>query len=337
MLKEFFDSAARVDTLRMGPAGPLVQSFGQALFQAGYADTARRHLRAAEHFAYWADRRGTLVHDLDEQVLTQFARHLPRCRCVHYGRSDEGLLRGARLFLRHLEATGIVKIAAPPSSSPDSAVLTSFFCQWMRSQRGTCETTLSAYRPHIRELLSPAWREHGGLGCLRFAAVRHRRQAAVRMGSGQEANDGVADVPSVSDRGRGVRPGTPRSRARPRPLAACLPAALPPARGGRTPHRSCDLGLTHRPGVIGRSCCSWPGWAYGPATSFNFDCRTSTGGTAGLRVCGKGGREARLPLPQDVGQALAAYLIDGRPRIDADALFVAVVLQSAASPLVLSR
>ena len=34
MLKEFFDSAARVDTLRMGPAGPLVQSFGQALFQA---------------------------------------------------------------------------------------------------------------------------------------------------------------------------------------------------------------------------------------------------------------------------------------------------------------
>ena len=32
---------------------------------------------------------------------------------------DEGLLRGARLFLRHLEATGIVKIAAPPSSSPD--------------------------------------------------------------------------------------------------------------------------------------------------------------------------------------------------------------------------
>ena len=41
-----------------------------------------------------------------------------------------------------------------------------------------------------------------------------------------------------------------------------------------------------------------------------------------IRVCGKGGREARLPLPQDVGQALAAYLIDGRPRIDADALFV---------------
>lgn len=32
-----------------------------------------------------------------------------------------------------------------------------------------------------------------------------------------------------------------------------------------------------------------------------------------LRVCGKGPRVERLPLPSDVGEALAAYLRDGRP------------------------
>src|SRR5258708_6935857 len=33
-----------------------------------------------------------------------------------------------------------------------------------------------------------------------------------------------------------------------------------------------------------------------------------------LRVRGKGGGEACLPLPADVGEAIAAYLRDGRPR-----------------------
>ena len=32
-----------------------------------------------------------------------------------------------------------------------------------------------------------------------------------------------------------------------------------------------------------------------------------------IRVCGKGGRAGRLPLPADVGEAVAAYLADGRP------------------------
>jgi integrase len=33
-----------------------------------------------------------------------------------------------------------------------------------------------------------------------------------------------------------------------------------------------------------------------------------------LRVRGKGGGEARLPLPTDVGEAVATYLRDGRPQ-----------------------
>ena len=32
-----------------------------------------------------------------------------------------------------------------------------------------------------------------------------------------------------------------------------------------------------------------------------------------LRVAGKGGRVAQMPLPQDVGEALAAYIQQGRP------------------------
>jgi site-specific recombinase XerD len=47
--------------------------------------------------------------------------------------------------------------------------------------------------------------------------------------------------------------------------------------------------------------------------------------TVTLRVCGKGGREVRLPLPQDVGEALLDYLRRGRPRAESDYVFLRAV------------
>ena len=58
----------------------------------------------------------------------------------------------------------------------------------------------------------------------------------------------------------------------------------------------------------------WPGWGCGPARSPRWSWTTSTGGPGELVVRGKGPRRERLPLPVDVGEALAAYLRDGRPR-----------------------
>src|SRR3990172_7402915 len=43
--------------------------------------------------------------------------------------------------------------------------------------------------------------------------------------------------------------------------------------------------------------------------------------TATIRVSGKGGREVRLPLPHDVGDALLEYLRAGRPRVHGEFVF----------------
>lgn len=51
----------------------------------------------------------------------------------------------------------------------------------------------------------------------------------------------------------------------------------------------------------------------------DLDWRSGT-----LKVSGKGRREARLPLPQDVGEAILAYLKRGRPRTDHERLFLTV-------------
>jgi integrase/recombinase XerD len=43
---------------------------------------------------------------------------------------------------------------------------------------------------------------------------------------------------------------------------------------------------------------------------------------AWIHVCGKGRRVTRLPLTQEVGDAIVAYLQEGRPSAQTDALFV---------------
>ena len=43
---------------------------------------------------------------------------------------------------------------------------------------------------------------------------------------------------------------------------------------------------------------------------------------AWIHVCGKGRQQSRLPLSQEVGQAIVAYLQDGRPPVRTDAVFL---------------
>jgi len=82
MLGEFFESPFRIQELRDGANGRLLEGFARELGQVGYAEiTARRHIRATEHLIYWLGRNSTPITTLDERSVGDFARHLGRCRC----------------------------------------------------------------------------------------------------------------------------------------------------------------------------------------------------------------------------------------------------------------
>src|SRR6266513_1067676 len=186
MLSRFFKSRARIQTLRDGPVGSPLESFAQALFEAGYATfTARKHLRAAEHFIYWTHGHGIAVCRLNEPSLARFGRNLSRCRRPRYSHAKRlSAFHGARLFLTYLRDARIITLPSVNSPVHDPALL-SAFCQWMHQQRNACDATLDRYSVYIRELLRRFGEEPGRVDARRLRAFvlersHHGRTAAKR-------------------------------------------------------------------------------------------------------------------------------------------------------------
>jgi len=320
MLSEFFKSRARIQELRNSPAGSLLESFARALSEAGYATiTARHHLRAAEHFIHWTHRQGMPAHKLNEQLLPRFGRHLSRCHCQHYAHADQlEVVHGVRLFLTHLRDARIISPIKPTVHDPS---LLSAFCQWMHQQRGTRDVTLRNYRSYIRELLQRLGEEPSRFDARRLRAfVLEKSRScggetaqncvnALRMflrfliAEGQCAVGLDAAIPTIAHW-----------------RLASLPRYLPPEDVERL-IASCD-----RASAVGRRdraillLLARLGLRAGDIVHLrlsDIDWKE-----ASIQVCGKGRRHVRLPLTQEVGQAIVAYLKKGRPQTSADTLFI---------------
>ena len=149
MLEKFFNSSrsgpGRVRSLRESQHGPLLDRFSGELLRSRYANiTARRHIRAAEHFAHWATSQGIGTAQWDKSVLERFGLHLRRRRCPFGHSGPAHQLTGASLFLEHLRLAGIIRNA--PVEPGDRPALLISFRRWMREQRGTQDAALDKSR-----------------------------------------------------------------------------------------------------------------------------------------------------------------------------------------------
>src|SRR3989442_4316711 len=127
MSTRVFETSVRDQEHLKGPAGPSLEGFAHELNQAGYAAmTIRRHIRAAEHFIEWTDRKGIEVATLNESFIEKFGHHLHRCRCPGYRRTHliDLKKRGAHLFLTYLRDVGLVTAAVSEPTTPQPVLLT---------------------------------------------------------------------------------------------------------------------------------------------------------------------------------------------------------------------
>ena len=321
MLKQFFESPFRVQAIRNGPSGFLVESFAQDLWDAGYAKiTARRHIRSAEHFIYWTDEEGIASGSWNEQVLPRFEDHLSRCKCSGYGRQRRDLLGGVRLFVRYICGGGI-NVARPSQPAVQTPVLLAGFNAWMRQQRGTSDPTLYNYSIPLRDLLTRVGEDPNRLDAQslrQFVLERSRKcgwaaakhcTTALRMflrfliAEGKCAAGLDAAIPAVAHWRLSSLPRYLQAEDVERVIASCDSASPVGLRDRAILLLLARLAL--RAGDISQLRLEDIKWT-----------------EALISVSGKSRRETQLPLTQEVGQAVVEYLQHGRPQSDSTAVFV---------------
>lgn len=322
MLTKYFESPSRIRAIHSGSSGALLESFADQLFQSGYSRiTARQHIRSAEHVICWAARRSVPLRDLNKSALGHFGKHLTRCRCGGYSRKDPvEIVAGARLFVKHVQSLDGHASATSDPAIPKSPLLEAF-CAWMRSQRGTSDQTLANYSRPIGKVI----KRFGGnprkltAHCLRQFVLHQSQTAgwaaaktcttALRMFLRFLIAEGWCHAGLL-----GAIPVLPHWRL------ASLPHYLPP-KDVEQLIASCD-----RSSAVGRRdravllLLARLGLRAGDIVQLRLQDIDWQG--SWIHVSGKNRRQARLPLSQEVGQAIVVYLQKGRPQTHTDALFV---------------
>jgi integrase/recombinase XerD len=307
-----------------GPLGPFRDSVEQALKEQGYS-TGRRAglLLLMAHLSRWLEERHLAAGDLTGETAERFfvdfrARH-------RWCRSSKPLVP----VLGRLREVGVVPVAGGvPSTQSAGDELLADFGRYLGQQRGLSPATVRAYQRYSRSCVRAWWPD----GIAAPAELRASDVISVVRSS-------AVAMPPASLRcmvtalrallrffhatGRTSRPlaGAVPAMACWRPPAA--PAPLAPDVMSRL-LGSCDAAT-----AIGRrdravlTLLTRLGLRAGEVSALTLDDIDWRAGE--IRIAGKGGRTDRLPLPPDVGEALACYLRDGRPASRHRAVFLKAV------------
>lgn len=320
MLELYLKSERGIARARSSLVGPYLDGFAAGLRELGYCRLIGQWcITYAVHLGLWAAAQGVPLGALDEGAVRAFLAHLSWCRCPGHRAGLHGVARARTdVFVRYLRSRGVVPIPPPRVAPP---ALVTGFCEWMRSQRGSAETTVRQYRAVAIALLE---RLGGDPTCYEAGAVR----AAVHTLTG---GHGTATARCVAKVARGfLRYLAVTGRCRPGLDAAILPvaswrgASLPRYVSADSVQRIIDACEATRPeGARDRAILlllARLGLRAGDIVGLGV--RDIDWAAARVRVVGKGRREVRLPLPQEVGDALLTYLRARRVDVACDRVFL---------------
>ena len=284
-----------------------IEPFLRHLRGAGYAErTLRKKRTVARAFARWTKRKGIATIDLNDGHVDAFVLRLPRGRKSRL----KFELAAVRLFLGYLRATAGLQCPAAETPVSSTANLLQQYENHLRKDRGLAENSLRVYLPLIRTFLASKLVDRGFPRSLKaltirdFVIVQTRNRSAeyVRLLataprsfcrflflSGHIPLDLSPSVPRVCK----YRQATPPTFLTPEEVTRAL-AAMDRA----TPIGRRDYAILLLLARLGLRA--------GEVVSLELD--DISWRTAEIVVRGKGRTVERLPLLQDIGEALAAYL-----------------------------
>lgn len=294
------------------PAGDVIRAhlgrFMAELRKADYAANTLCAKRVAlDQFVRWRHRRKRPGLDLTESEIGDF---LTTSFAGDHSRRSVAS-RALFGFLDYLRRCGVVRTSAPKRPHAGFA-LEARYADFLRHDKGLAELSLKVYLPVVRDLLHYLKEEHGRTAVRRLDApilrafllqrAQGRSSEYVRLlatslrsflrflhARGEIRNDLTAAIPTVR---RWTQPGIPRTLA-PAEVKQVLAAPDQATATGR--RDQAILLLLARLGLRSSEVLSLE----------LGDLRWRTGE---ILIRGKGSRQDWLPLPRDVGAAIARYL-----------------------------
>ena len=305
-----------------GPLAPWERELAEEVGALGYrARTAQRQMQWARRLSVFLATKGVAPAELSSEVLEEF---LAGARAKR--KSSRPTSKTLAWVLPFLRDKGVVSrhVAARPVSSPDEELLERYQ-QYLLEERSLAPETVRLYVPAAKLLLSERdgqGLEGLGAGDIAQLMTRHCRRlsptGAERLATGLRSFlsfallEGLVAAPLAS-----AVPSVARwsGAALPRYLPAGQVAAL---------LASCD-----RSSAMGRRdyailvLLARLGLRAAEVAALRLDDIDWRAGEVVVR--GKGATEERLPLPPDVGKAIAAYLRRDRPRRPEREVFLRVL------------
>ena len=311
--------------LSRAPDGPLaaqIGAFAESRTELGYAKgSIQRQVRLAAGFSQWLKQERVALARVDSEHASRYLRH--RARRV---RACPGDAAGLRDFLDFLRREGLIvaeKIAAPRLTPTERCVQA--YVQYLREVRALASATIANYAPFIRRFLTDRFCE--------------RPVRLARLNAGDIVRFVQRQAPQLHLKRAKLLTSALRSflrYARYRGAVALdLAAAVPTVANWSMPSIPRAIGVNqvrqllasiNRRTAIGRRnyaivlLLARLGLRSGEVAFLELEDIDWDAGQVSVR--GKCGHRTALPLPRDVGAAIAVYLRHGRPRSTSRRVFL---------------
>lgn len=312
---------SRISRVRVsGSLAPFADAYGLALEQRGYTPlTAVNQLRQVARLSRWLDASGLSVSELDGERVEEFLVF------QRAGGRDRGSWSrpGLLCLLDVLRGLGVLAPEAPARAASPTEVLLAVFERHLLAERGLAAGTVRGYVSHARRFVD-GLSSIGELAQVTAAAVTEavlRESTVVSVAATQNFVAGLRSFLRFCfveghievDLSQAALPVTGRRRSSlPRGITTTEARALLDSCDRRSALGRRDYAVIVTLLQLGLRRSELAG-----LTLDDIDWRAGE-----LVVRGKRGREDRLPLPAEVGEAIAAYLRRGRPTSDRREVFL---------------
>ncbi len=317
-MERFFNDSKTIRRFRSGPLGIHIHQLAEELAEQGFARrSVREQIRSVDHFGRWLRRCripiSAVTHDHAGRYI---ARH---------GRVKRGDARALSRVLEILAKRGLIARQEIPKTPQDRGI--DRYAEYLQRERTLAPRTIEYHRTIAAHFLAHRFDDGPVSLCSIqagdvFAFVRHE---ASRMSS-QSAKKVTTVLRSFLSYGRFCG-------AIDRDLTGAVPTVASWSLAGIPKRLSRDevnrvLASCNRRTTIGRRdyaillLLARLGLRASEVASLNLDDIDWAAGTFSVR--GKGGKPCKLPLPQDVGQAIANYLRKDRPSVPTRRVFLRV-------------